>query len=328
MALTVTNFNTLTQDLQSVFYETAEKKIAESTGLNKVFGVTQTELKDYKHQLLHGVSGIARVAEGSDFPRVTSGEGDSITATQQKYGANVIVTWDNREYWREENGNVFRLVQSITDDAFDKVDKSLADVLTNGWSTSYTDVYGESVTSVCGDALALFSATHNSNTATTFSNIAHDGSNTNPPLSRAAIVTTRKNALKYTDRNGLNRPIYLDTLLVPADLEDLAYRLIKSDKIPGSANNDINPEFITGMKIVTWPRLGTTSGGTDTSAYWYMFDSTKVKESLQCIWKKRPTLDAPNEIYANADWQYRLFLSYALLRGFPAYIRGSKGDNS
>jgi len=326
MSLRVTDFNTLTQDLQSVFYETAETKIAESTGM-KLFDVKSTELKDYKHQLLHGVAGITKVPEASDFPRVSSEEGDNITYTQAKYGVNVPVTWENRSYWREENGNVFRLVQSVTDEAFDKIDQSMADVLLQGWGTSYTDVYDETVASVGPDGLALFSASHtNGTTSTTYKNIMNDGTNDNPSLSREAIVAERATGLQYTDPNGLTRPIRLDTIIVGPDLEDQAMRIVESSQMSGTANNDINP--LKGIKVVVWDRLGAAADGTDTSAYWFMADSRKLNETLKAIFKKRPSLDLPDEVYANANWEYRLFYSYVLGRGFAPYLRGSKGTNT
>lgn len=40
-------------------------------------------------------------------------------------------------------GEVQQLVKTITDDSFNKIDQSLADVLTQGWNSSYTDVYGD-----------------------------------------------------------------------------------------------------------------------------------------------------------------------------------------
>jgi hypothetical protein len=40
------------------------------------------------------------------------------------------------------------IVKSATDEAFDKIDQSMSDLLLNGWSTSYTDVYSQVVSAV------------------------------------------------------------------------------------------------------------------------------------------------------------------------------------
>jgi hypothetical protein len=44
------------------------------------------------------------------------------------------------------------ICRTITEDAFDSVDQSLADKLIHGWITTYTDVYGDTVTSVGPDS--------------------------------------------------------------------------------------------------------------------------------------------------------------------------------
>jgi len=59
-----------------------------------------------------------------------------------------------------------------------------------------------------------------------------------------------------------------------------------------------------------------------------MADSNGIKESLQCLFAERPSLDAPDQIYENKNWEYTLDFFYAIGMGFPAYISGSKGDNS
>ena len=78
------------------------------------------------------------------------------------------------------------------------------------------------------------------------------------------------------------------------------------------------------MKIVVWDRLDSAADGTDTSAYWYLADSSKLSETLQAKFAERPSLDAPEEVYSNKNWDYSIDYYYAIGRGFPAYLRGSK----
>lgn len=219
------------------------------------------------------------------------------------------------------------IARSVTDDAFDKIDQSMADVLGQGQNTSYTDVFGASVTSTGPDGLALFSASHtNGATATTFSNIINDGTNNNPALTRQAIVKQKALSRTYTDPNGIIRPVRLDTIVVPPSLEDAAIRVINSDLISGSANNDTN-QHLGGMKIMVWDRLETAGDGTDTSAYWFMMDSSKVKNTLKAVFAQKPMLSAPDEVYKNKNWDYSIDFYYALGRGFAPYIVGSTGVN-
>ncbi|MFA6358824.1 MAG: hypothetical protein WCY09_09240 [Candidatus Omnitrophota bacterium] len=323
MPISVSDFIDLTDDLQSIFNEVANRKVSQNVGF-EIFKTFDTDRRTYDHLILHGVSGIKRVTPGQDLPKINAKEGDTITFTQEYFGGQVDITKAMRKF--DLHNQINSIVTSVTEDAFDKVDQSLADRLLFGWSTTYTDVYGDTVAAVGPDSLALFSASHsNPITSAVFSNIISDGTNTNPPLSRQAIVYMRAQGFKHKDPNNLTRSINYDTVVYGPDLEDLADRILNSEYLPGSANNDRNP--LKGkVKGKMWARLGTASDGTDTGAYWFMYDSTGVGESLQCLFAERPSLDAPEVVYENKNWEYSLDFFYTIGVGYPAYVSGSKGN--
>lgn len=321
--ITQSDFPALTDDLQSIFNEAAKNKVAEMKS-KQIFKIFDTDRLTYDHLILHGVSGIQRVADGADLPIINSEEGDTITYTQEYYGARFAVTKKMRKF--DLHDQIQQLPKTLVEDAFNKIDQSLADVLLNGFSASnYSDVYGVSVSAVGPDGLALFSTAHTNNiNSNTFSNII----TSNPVLSRAAIVTARKQAMTHLDPNGINRPIHLDTLIVAPSNEDLAERILYSELMPGNANNDINALKGKVKTLIVWERLETRTDGTDTSAYWFMCDSAKVGESLMALFAERPTLDAPDQVYANKNWEYSCDFYYAIGRGYPAYIFGSNASGS
>ena len=292
-----------------------------------VFNVKDTDRRTYDYLVLHGMDVIQRVAEGGDLPQASVVQGDSATWTQARYGGLVSVTKDMRKF--DLYDQIESIVRSAADDAFNKIDQSLADVLLNGWSASnYTDVYGESVAATGPDALAVFSASHTNNlNSDTFRNIIRYNSANNPVLSREAVVKARVDAMTYKDPSGLNRPIMLDTLLISPELEDEALRIINSEKVSGSAENDVNP--LRGkMRVIPWSRLQTRTGGTDTSNYWFAYDSKKVGESLKALFAEKPALDPPEERYRSKNWDYSCDFYYTIGRGFPAYIWGSNASGS
>jgi hypothetical protein len=253
-------------------------------------------------------------------------EGDKVSWVQKYYGDAVAITKEMRKF--ELYNQIDQLIRSLPEGAFSAIEQSMADVLGHGWATSYTDVYGETVSGVGPDGVALFSASHSNNlNSNTFSNIIVDGATSNPELSRSAIVSARRQGRLHKDPNGLIRPVNLDTLIVPPSLEDLAERIIYSTQMAGTANNDIEP--LKGkVKLVTWPQLETLSDTTDTSAYWYMIDSNLAKETLQAKFAERPSLDPPEEVYRSKNWEYSCDFFYTLGLGYPAYVFGSKGDKS
>jgi hypothetical protein len=324
VAITVQDFPSLTDDIQSWFNEASSVSVAEMVG-DQIFEVRETGRRTHDHLVLHGIGGIEEVTPGQDLPRVTSEEGDSITYTQRYFGAIGAVTKEMRMF--DMYDEIENLVKTLAQDAFDKIDQSYADVLTNGWSTSYTDVYGKTVSGVGTDGLALFSASHTNNlNANTFSNLLVDSSNTvDPALSRDAIVASRARALTYKDPNNLNRKITLDTLIVSADKEDEANRIIFSGGVQGTPNVDTNPLRGWIRRVLVWSRVDTRSDGTDTSGYWFMADSRKVGETLKSKFAERPSMDAPEQVYSNKDWEWSIDFFYTCGLGFPAYIRGSRG---
>lgn len=322
--ITRSDFPSLTDDLQGIFNEQAANSVAEMVG-PKIFEVKDTDRRTFDHLILHGVAGIQEVGDGQDFPSVTSVEGDSITYTQRHFAALVPVTKQMRKF--DLHDQIESTVKSITQDGFHKIDQSYADVLTNGWSTSYTDVYGKTVTSTGPDGLALFSASHSNNlNSNTFSNLLVNAAGTaDPVISREAIVESRARARRFQDPNGIIRPINLNTLIVSATNEDLAERIVFSSGVQGTPNVDSNPLKGKINQIIVWPRLDVRTGGTDTDAYWFMCDSSKVGESLKSKFAERPSLDAPEEVYENKTWEYSIDYFYTTGLGYPAYIRGSRG---
>lgn len=332
----------MTGEIQSIFDEAKKSKVAESKGLQLV-GVIDTELRDFKHVLAHGINGMSRLAEGQDFPLVSTSEGDSITYTQNHYGAMVAITKDMRKFWRESNGNVYERVKNITSTVFDQIDQSIADRLVYGFGTTYTDVYGTNVTSaVCPDGKALFAANHDTklNPTNTFSNIITTLSSgaTNPVLSRQAIIDARIRASTFIDANGVMRDVTLDTLIVPPHLLDEAERIVYSNgyaRTTGTganadnfAPNDINKTSLLGnLRIVSWNRLYKPAVAySDTM--WFLANGEMLKESVKALFSQRPQLNAPEKVYENENWNYSIDCYYTLGNGYPAYIYASKGDNS
>jgi len=325
MPILTTDYPRLATELQSIFNEAAARKVAQNVGF-QIYDVLDTELKTYEHQILHGLGGARKIAEGEDIPKVTSNEGDNINFTYSTYATAVAVSKNARLDDRYDH--IINNVKTTTEAVFDQIDQSLADRLLGGQATSYTDPYGETISTLGPDGLKLFHTSHTNNvTSETFRNVCIEGSTSNPTLTRKAIVDTRVSAASHRDPNDVLRPINLDTLVVPRNLEDTAMRLINSQYLPGSGNNDINPLY-NKIKVIVWDRLALNSDSTDTSDYWFMYDSAGVKESLKCIFRERPSLDAPENVYINKNWVWTLDYRYTIGTGYPAYIWGSNATGS
>lgn len=205
-----------------------------------------------------------------------------------------------------------------------KIQEFHYDIINNGWSTSYTDCFGDTVSSVGPDALAMFSAVHHKHTGVgasggTFSNIITDGTNTNPIPSFTALDKVRQTGKLFFDSHTVRRPVNFDTILCGPDYETLFHRIVDSDHMYGTGNNDVNP--LKGrFKIIVSPYIDT--------GRWFVYDSKMVGKTLKSYFRTRPMALPPKEFEPNDNWHYRLKARWAAGFSFAPYILGSKSDNS
>ncbi len=327
MAFSTTDYPTLTQKLNEVFNESASQETEGWIG-QQIFDIVDTDWKVYNLLVMHGAGNLSRVAEGGELPTVSSNEGDSASFTIKRYGEKVSITKDMRMFDRYDQ--MVEAVQSVTEEAFQKIDQSMADVLTNGFAgTSYTDVFGDSASNLAVDGVVLFSASHTNNiNSRTFRNLIRNAAGTaNPALDRGPIVKARSDARTYRDPNNVNRPVELDTLVVSAANEDLAERLIYSTQLPGGPDNDTNAIRGKVKNLLVWSKLDTRSDGTDTSAYWFMTDSRRVKRQMKAPFAQKPMMHEAEQVTETQNWLYPLDAYYALGLGYPSAIFGSTGAN-
>lgn len=327
MAFTTADYPKLTQKLNEVFNEAASVEVSSWVG-REIFDTPDTDWKTYDYLTLHGTGGFTRVAEGGQLPLSNSSEGDSAAWTQKRHGSRVGITKDMRMF--DRYNEMEDLVKTEVEYAFDRIDQSMADVLTNGFTgTSYTDVYGETVSNLAVDGVVLFSASHTNNiNSRTFRNLIRNSAGTNnPALSRDAIVTARKDGKIYRDPVNANRSVNLDTLIVSATNEDLAERVVFSSGVQGTPNVDLNPLKGKVSNIKVWSRLDVRSDGTDTSAYWFMADSKRVKKCLKSPFAQKPMMGEATQVHDSLTWEYPIDAYYVIGLGYPAYIYGSTGAN-
>lgn len=325
--ITTADYPALTGKLNEIFSESAASQVEAWVG-KEIFDIPDTDWKTFDYAVVHGMGSFSRVAEGADLPSAQSQEGDTAAWSQKRYGENIIITKDMRKFDRYDQ--IEDSVESAVDEAFNRIDQSMAEVLLNGFAgTSYTDVYGDPASNLAVDGVVLFSASHtNPINSRTFRNLIRNSAGTaNPALARDAIVKARADARTYKDPNGVNRPTMLDTLIVSAGNEDLAERLLFSKALPGGPDNDINALNGKVKKLIVWAKLDQRNDGTDTSAYWFMADSKKVKKGLKSPFSQRPEMAAGEDITESKNWQYPLDAYYTLGIGYPVGIHGSTGAN-
>lgn len=327
MALRTSDYSTLTDKLNEWYNEAAVERVQDWIG-QQIFDVGETDWQTYNYLILNGLAKFDHVSEGAQLPVATSVEGDSVTATQRRFGGRIGITKDMRMFERYDQ--MEELVRSAVDYAWDRIDQSQADLLTNGFSgTSYTDIYGISQSNTSPDGVVFFSASHTNNqNSDTARNLIRNSSGTaNPGLDRGSIVTARKDGRIHLDPEGVNRPINLDTLIVSETNDDLARRIVFSQGVQGTPNVDNNPLSGKIKNIMTWSRTDTRGDGTDTSAYWFMADSRNVKKTLKSPFAQRPMMGGATQVHDSLNWEYPIDSYYTMFLGQPYNVWGATGVN-
>jgi len=326
--LTTADYSTLTEKLNEWYNESAKESVLMWEGKD-IFDVSETDWQTYNYLILNGMAKFDRVAEGAQLPVASSVEGDSVTATQKRYGGRISITKDLRMFERYDQ--MQELIRSGVDYAFNQVDQSQADLLTNGFvSTSYTDVFGDTQANTSPDAVVFFHASHTNNqNSDVATNLIVDSEGTaNPELSRDAIVTTRTAGKKHLDPNGINRPVNLNLLIVSATNEDLAERVVFSTGVQGTPNVDLNPLKSKVSNIKVWTRLDTDGAGNDRSAFWFMADPRNVKSTLKSPFAQRPQMGEATQVHDSLNWEYPIDSYYVLFIGQPYNVFGSQGTDT
>ena len=141
-------------------------------------------------------------------------------------------------------------------------------------------------------------------------------------------MAERARAMKFADPQGITRPIMIDTIITGPTLEDLVERTLFSSLMSGSINNDTNALKGKIKNVITWPRLDTRSDATDTSAYWYLADSTNLGETFKAFFTQRPRLDPPEVVYLTKTNNFTIDFLYSWGFAYAPYIRGSRGTTA
>jgi len=129
-------------------------------------------------------------------------------------------------------------------------------------------------------------------------------------LSMSSVKSTRTAMRNFKNYRGDLLDVMPDALLIPHDLEEDAWEIVRSTGRPDDATNAAN--FYNGMfKLFVWPFLSTGISGGDANN-WFMLDTRILKENL--LWYQR----VPLEVYGNGD----LFTGTRKIGG---YFRASHG---
>lgn len=264
-----------------------------------------------------GVSGVERLkptAEGQQYPQLNLYLGHDTTFIFDKFTWMVSITEeavaDNT--WRTESNEMKKLARSadavLESSAFSVLNGAFSTAETYGWFKQYR----------MNDGKALLSWAHPMANWSTASNVLTDSA----PLSTTSLTRLRSLLLLTPTESG--EPMDFSsgfTLVVPNwDMADLAMRIVGSNNLQGTANNDINT--LSGISVVSSSRLASQYGWSDTA---YFLVANEDNGLMQII-REAPVLSQSVDEKTwdlNNNIKTRFASWYRDWRG----VAGSRGDS-
>lgn len=241
------------------------------------------------------------------------------------------ITWLMRE--GNKYGEINKKISGLAQSTAKRWEWDLTHRFTFAWSTSYTDIDGDTVDTTIGDTLAFMSSAHTvTDSATTFRNAIAN----NPPISKSGIEAGEKLfATQMIDNNGESIFPQPDTLVTTNDptIVNIALQYLKSyADIDGAHAGIVNP-FMGRYRLVVLPYLATTAAGVYDSTkagYWFLLDVANTDAFCKVL--ARPTFIPPTQYdgmeFETMDWKFATHGSWAIEILRAQWAVGSKGDSS
>lgn len=250
-----------------------------------IFGKMSTSKKFERFVTSAPFGDVPQKPEGNEyaFDLIMQAYTKDITPVEYGLGFEVTETAEEDDQYDELKKKSFYLTFSMRQ----VEENAAADVFNNGFTTQKT-----------ADAVALFSTSHTLKRGGTAKNRpSTDADLSITSLAQAFIDLTTDTKLE-SGQLGMPPTEYL--LVVPAQSEFLAHRVVASTGLPGSADNDVNPvKARRKITIVVNPFL------TDTDS-WYLVPASSQRHGLIYLERIPITLTPPDTDPRTGNRLYKL----------------------
>jgi hypothetical protein len=258
----------------------------------QIFNVRDMKNGIAQHSQVSSLFAASEVAEGAEIPQERVYQGYSTTYLARKFGILLATSQE-----------------SIDDERFDSISKNagkLGRAVRSAEEIDAASIFNNGFSTTGSDGKVLFATDHpllSPGAGTSSNKLGTDADLSSTSLKD--MITVFK---KQLDTSGNKIMIKPKMLLVPSELEYLAYELLKSTYIPESPNNNlssIGPNGLYSIEPVCWEYL------TDADAFFLVGD--KSDHELYQFWSKRP------EIRQEMDFKTDVALTRILARWDVGY---------
>ena len=288
-------------------YESVEKNA------RQLYDITPNENLTSEHSHIDSPGVAKRKDEGGSYVIGSPRQGYTLNLTKSRIGLRDSVTWEMRKY--DKYREIEKKMRGLGESTAMRIELDLTHLFTFGLQgASYTNMDGETVNTVTGDAVAIFSNSHTvTGSATNVDNL-----NGTQAFNRTGLELAERlfaNMVNMNDVKVVPKPDTIITSDEPA-VVNLVQEFLRSVGAPDTAERAENV-YKGKYKHIVLPLLATSNLGapSSTGRFYWMLADLKHKDAI-VEFSEMPTFTAPNpgsngEDFDTDDWKFKSSASYA-----------------
>lgn len=310
MSILATAFNDLVKNSLVQWreeYESVDK------AARQLYDILPNENLTSEHSHIDSPGFARRMDEGGSYVVGSPRQGYTLNLTKSRIALGENVTWNMRKY--DKYREIEKKIRGLGESTAQRIEIDLTHLFTFGLQgTSYTNMDGETVNTVTGDGLQIFSDSHTiTGSSTTVDNYGGTAALNRTNLEAAERLF--KNMVNMNDVKVVPKPDTIITSDEPA-VVNVVKEFLKSTEAPDTAERATNV-YKGKYNHIELPFLATTNVGAPTSTgryYWILADLKHKDAILEFSEMPTFTMGGPSnggENFETENWQAKSTASYA-----------------
>ena len=322
MTILVTQFNDL---VKNALVQWREEYESVEENARQLYDIIPNENLTSEYSHIDSPGFARRKDEGGSFAIGSPRQGYTLNLTKSRIGLSEQVTWDMRKY--DKYREIEKKMRGLGESTAMRIELDLTHLFTFGLQgSSYTNIDGETVDTVTGDGVQIFSNSH----TITGSSTNIDNLNGTLALNRTNLEAGERLFANMVNMNDVKVVPKPDTIITGDDpaIVNVVAEFMKSTQAPDTSENAINV-YKSRYNHIRLPLLATTNVGapTSTGRYYWMLADMKHKDAI-CEFSEMPTftMGMPGnggEEFLTENWWAKSSASYAYGILDPKWIVGS-----
>lgn len=310
MPILTTEYNDLVKNANVMWREEYEKVPKMARQLYDI--MDQPNLtSEYSHIDSPGFA--RRKDQSSPYTIGSPKQGYTLNLTKSRIGLRDSISWEMRKY--DKYREIEKKMRGLGESTAERIELDLTHLFTFGLQgSSYTNMDGETVNTVTGDGVQIFSNSH----TITGSSTTVDNLNGTLALNRTNLEAAERlfrNMVNMNDVKVAPRPNTIITSDDPA-VENVVKEFLRSVDAPDTSERATNV-YRGKYSHISLPYLATTNLGAPTSTgryYWMLADLSRKDAILEFSEMPTFTMGGPGnngEDFDTDDWKAKSSASYA-----------------